>query len=222
MSLLRFFLAALALTAGFSLVAADVVEARAGGGRSFGSRGIKTYTAPPATKTAPSSAPIQRSMTDKPGPAGAAASRPGAAAAQQSRFGGWRGLMMGGLFAAALGSIFGFGALVGVLGFLLQFALIGGAIYFVVNFLRSRNQTVAAPAAGGRNASRDTPNRSPYTFSGREPAAALPLVIGQEDLDSFERLLREIQTAYGSEDTEELGARTTPEMFSYFSQELYD
>ena len=46
------------------------------------------------------------------------------------------------------------------------------------------------------------------------------LAIGPGDYDAFERLLREIQTAYGHENTEALGAMTTPEMFSYFSQDL--
>jgi predicted lipid-binding transport protein (Tim44 family) len=38
--------------------------------------------------------------------------------------------------------------------------------------------------------------------------------------DVFEKLLREIQAAYGQENTDALGTMTTPEMFSYFSQDL--
>ncbi len=126
------------------------------------------------------------------------------------------------LFAVALGSIFGFGALASVLGFLLQFALIGAAIYFVVSLLRKRNQPALAPARGSGDPSRDTPNRSPFAFNYGAGPTVSPLSIGKEDFDSFERLLGEIQMAYGREDTEELGARTTPEMFSHFSQELHD
>lgn len=48
------------------------------------------------------------------------------------------------------------------------------------------------------------------------------MTISTEDFDSFERLLGEIQISYGREDADELGARTTPEMFSYLSQEIYD
>jgi predicted lipid-binding transport protein (Tim44 family) len=224
MSFSRLNAPALALAAGLAIVTTDLADARIGGGKSFGSRGTKTYTAPPATKTAPGAAPIERSMTDKraPGASAPAAQSATGAAAQASRFGGWRGLLMGGLIAAGLGSIFGFGAIVSVLGFLLQFALIGGAIYFVVNYIRSRNQPALAPARGPGEPRSDTPNRSTFIFSNREAGAVSALPIGKEDLDSFERLLGEIQTAYGREDTEDLGARTTPEMFSHFSQELYD
>jgi predicted lipid-binding transport protein (Tim44 family) len=48
------------------------------------------------------------------------------------------------------------------------------------------------------------------------------LTINTDDFDSFERLLGEIQTSYGREDADELGARTTPEMFSYFSREIFE
>ena len=215
----------LALAAGLALIATDTAEARMGGGKSFGSRGSKTYSTPPATKTAPGAAPMERSMTDKRAPTTAAQNaQPGAAgaAAQPSRFGGFGGLLMGGLFVAALGGIFGFGAMASVLGFLLQFALIGGAIYFVVSFIRSRNQPALAPARGSGTNGRDTPNRSPFTFSHGEAAPVSTLAIGKDDFDCFEKLLGEIQAAYGREDTDELGAKTTPEMFSYFSQELHD
>ena len=129
---------------------------------------------------------------------------------------------MGGLFVAALGGIFGFGALASVLGFVLQFALIAGAIYFVVSFIRSRSQPAVAPARGSGYTGGDTPNRSPFTFSHGAAVSVSQLTIGKDDLDCFEKLLGEIQMAYGREDTEELGAKTTPEMLSHFSQELHD
>jgi hypothetical protein len=53
-------------------------------------------------------------------------------------------------------------------------------------------------------------------------ASASALAIGQEDLDVFERLLGEIQTAYAREDAETFGRMTTPEMLSYFSRDLAD
>jgi predicted lipid-binding transport protein (Tim44 family) len=48
------------------------------------------------------------------------------------------------------------------------------------------------------------------------------LGIAQADLDAFERLLVEIQTAYGQEDVAALRRLTTPEMLSYFLEELTD
>ena len=55
----------LAAIAALSLaLAPGFADARAGGGGSFGSRGGMTFSAPPATRTAPYSAqPMQRSMT---------------------------------------------------------------------------------------------------------------------------------------------------------------
>jgi predicted lipid-binding transport protein (Tim44 family) len=220
MSRSRLMTAALALAAGFAVIAADLAEARVGRGGGLGSRGTKSYSAPPPTATAPKAAPIEKSMTSKTAPT-AQAAQPGAgAAAAQSRFGGWRGLLMGGLIAAALASIFGFGALASVLGFLLQFALIAGLVYLAVMFFRSRSQPALARASAGGTPQRDAPYGPSVPSFGGAAAPAAALTIGQNDLDTFERLLGDIQTAYSREDTEALGAMTTPEMLSYFSQEL--
>jgi predicted lipid-binding transport protein (Tim44 family) len=44
--------------------------------------------------------------------------------------------------------------------------------------------------------------------------------IGPADYEAFEKLLREIQTAYGREDKAALRGLTTPEMAGYFAEEL--
>ena len=226
MFLSRLTIAAVALAAAFSIFAADLADARAGRGGSFGSRGSNTYTAPPATNTAPKAAPVEKSITQKGAPTNAQSAQSGSgAAAQASRFGGWRGLLMGGLIAAAFASIFGFGALASVLGFVLQFALIAGAVYLVVMLVRARRQPAYATASA-RNPSqstlRDMLNRQSLNGSGGGAAAASALSIGQTDLDTFEKLLGEIQTAYSREDVDRLADVTTPEMLSHFSTELAD
>src|ERR1700730_8807544 len=79
----------------FVLVSADA-NARVGGGFSGGSRGTRTFSAPPATPTAPTAAPIQRSIP-QPGhaaPIGQTGIRPGL-------FGGG---LFGGLAAGFLGA----------------------------------------------------------------------------------------------------------------------
>ena len=233
MSRSRSTMLALALASGFALIAADFADARVGRGGSSGSRGTRTYTPPPPTATAPNAAPMERSMTQKGAPTTAQGAQQGAgaaAAAQQSRFGGWRGLLMGGLIAAGLASIFGFGALASVLGFMLQFALIAGIVYLgylAVMYFRSRNQPAMARAQAGGSGGNDSPQRDalyrqsvPSFGGGGVTPPAAPLSVGQQDLDIFERLLGDIQTAYSREDTNALGAMTTPEMLSYFSQEL--
>jgi predicted lipid-binding transport protein (Tim44 family) len=201
---------------------ADLADARPAGGRSFGSRGGKTYNAPPATNTAPkAAAPIEKSMTQPGKSTAAQGTQPAAgAAAQASRFGGWKGLLLGGLIGAGLASLFGMGALANVLGFLLQIALIGGIIWLAFAFFRSRGAKPALATATA-SAGQARPNAS-Y----RDAATALgggagsALTIAPEDYDAFERLLGEVQTAYGRNDIEALGDRTTPEMLSYFAGEL--
>ena len=212
----------LAVAAGLSIAVADLAEARLGGGKSFGSRGSRTFNAPPPTNTAPSAAPIERSMTQKGATTTAQNATPGASAATQgSRFGGMRGLLMGGLFAVALGSIFGFGALASALGFLLQFALIAGIVYLAFAFFRSRGQPASA-RGGVRGAAVPRPKMPNLASMGGAAGATSALVLGKDDFDHFERLLGEIQTAYSREDADALGDKATPEMLSHFLQELAD
>src|SRR5262245_61590816 len=80
----------------------DVADARVGRGGSFGSRGTQTYTAPPTTQTAPTTAkPVERSMT-QPGTAqpSAGTARPASAPASSRFGGGFGGLLLGGLLGA--------------------------------------------------------------------------------------------------------------------------
>jgi hypothetical protein len=173
------YLPARAPSAGLAIVAADAAVGRVGGGKSFGSRGTKTHTAPMATRIAEHTAPIKVSMTDK---------RAAAAGSEEhSRPRGLTGLLLGQLIAT-------------------------------VNAVLGRNQLAHLPARDPAS----TPNRSRYTFVNGRATPAWPLSIGKEDFARFERLLGEIQTAYAREDTEALGARSTPEMFSHFSRDLYD
>ena len=135
-----------------------MAEARPGGGKSSGSRGSKTYSAPPSTSTAPSAAqPMQRTATPAPSPSmGAPAAGAAAAAAQAARPSFARTMMMG-LGAGLLGAgLFGllsgsglFGGLSGLasfLGLVLQLALVGGLIYLAVRFFRRRSEPQAAMA----------------------------------------------------------------------------
>jgi predicted lipid-binding transport protein (Tim44 family) len=209
-----------------ALLTADLAAARVGGGGSFGSRGTRTYTAPPATNTAPkTAAPIDKSITNPTPSATSTAAQPGAGATA-SRFGGLRGLLLGGLIAAGLASIFGVGALASVLGFALQMLLIAGVVWLALAYFRSRRTGQPVFAQGGGRG-HDVPmprDAAEYRSNGGAPAsaAAPALNISQADLDTFERMLGDIQTAYSREDTRRLGDMTTPEMLSYFSQELAD
>lgn len=210
-----------ALAAG-GLLAADYAEARGGRGGSVGSRGSKTFEAPPATRTAPNQAqPIQKSMT-QPGQAAGAAANTATAA---SRFGGMKGLLMGGLIGAGLASLFGFGGgLAAMLGFVLQMALIAGIVMLVIAFFRNRaagqQPALAQAAAGAGNRPQDA--NLYRTNAGGTGASAPPLNIVGDDFNAFERLLKEVQLAYANADIKALGDRVTPEMLSHFAHELDD
>ncbi|WP_149759188.1 Tim44 domain-containing protein [Neomesorhizobium albiziae] len=230
----------------FSMVAVDQAEARRGG--SFGSRGTRTFQSAPPTRTAPQpAAPVERSMTPNTGPTNAARQpqaspqRPGF----MNGFGGsmLRGLMLGGLIGLLLGQ--GFGGLAGMFGLLLQGLLIGGVIWLVIRLFRSqqaRSQQPAmagAPAGGGNFSYRDAApadagrtggNRSfsiPNIGGGRTEAApqqpvSKEISVAQDDLDTFQRMLTEVQEAFGREDHKALRQLVTPEMVSYLSEELAD
>src|SRR5436305_11741672 len=103
-------LCAIAATLLFALGDADARRAR-----NFGSRGSRTFSAPPATTTAPTARPMERSMT-QPGQTGAAQRAP----APSSPLGGFfnRPGFLGGLFAGFLGA--------GLLGMLFGHGLFGG------------------------------------------------------------------------------------------------
>lgn len=150
------FAATLAIGAVLSLatVAPFATPAEAAPKGGFGSRGSRTFQAPPATTTTPrTAAPIERTQAPRP-----AAQQPGATGAPAA--GGFlsgglgRGLV-GGLIAGGLiGMLFGggLGGLSGLLGLILQVALIGGAIWLVMRFIRSRQQPqpgYAGPSAHG-------------------------------------------------------------------------
>jgi predicted lipid-binding transport protein (Tim44 family) len=232
MSIARLGGLSLALAATLALMV-SVADARVGGG---GSRGNRTFNTPPATNTAPKpAAPLERSMT-QPG-ASKVTQGPNAAtpAAAPSRFGGgFGGLLMGGLLGAGLfGLLSGsglFGGLTGLasfLGLLLQVALIAGIAYLVIGYFRNRNQPALARASSGPGAGgslRDTLNsyRQGMGGVGGSADASPALAIGQADFDAFEKLLGGIQTAYAREDVDALGDVTTPEMLSYFAQDLAD
>jgi len=164
--------------------ATEYAEARRGGLGGFGSRGSKTYSAPPTTQTAPErAAPVQRSMTPQPGqaqPAQTQRAAPGAAgqAANAQRpglFGGFGGALLGGLMLGGLvGMLFGggLGGFAGFLGLILQVGLIVLLISLAMRFFRSRQQpATAGPNPFERTPHQPEPNQSapqatPFSFGG--------------------------------------------------------
>ena len=246
----RRLLPVLAIGMALSLTLADTADAaRRGFGGGFGSRGARTYQVPRATQTAPRAAqPIDRTMTPRtqaqnpgaqnPGAQTPAAQRPAQAGAQQPRRPGFLGglgggllggLLLGGLFGMMMGN--GFGGAAGMMAMLLQVGLIALVAMAVMSFLRRRRQQ---PAHAGTTAYRDMtayPDQRPLDprphgaasgLSGpaRSGAAHDEIGVTDQDFDAFERLLGEIQTAFGREDYAALRERTTPEAMSFLAETL--
>jgi predicted lipid-binding transport protein (Tim44 family) len=222
----RWLIALAAIATALVLVAADA-NARAGGGFSGGSRGTRTFSAPPATRTAPNTAaPIQRTMT-QPGTAATA----GQAAARPGLLGGglFGGGLLGGLAAGFIGAglfglLFGhgmFGGMAGfasILGLLLQVGLVIIVGTLLFRWWQRRNSSEPAYAAAHPATGHGFAGLG--GMMGASQPAGEPLTIAKSDYDAYEQLLGDVQAAFSAEDLGALRAKVTPEMLSYFSEQL--
>jgi predicted lipid-binding transport protein (Tim44 family) len=207
------------------MLAVSSADARIGGGFSSGSRGSRTFSAPPSTSTAPNAAqPFNRTFGQPAGPrmntpmGGGFFNRPGS--------GLLGGLAAGFLGAGLLGLLFGGGMFSGiggfasVLGLLLQVALIVLLVRFAMSWWQRRQAGPAYAGAGaGALGAGTQPNlRTGMGFglgSGSKPLEILPA-----DYETFERLLVDLQSAWSKEDIGRLRTLATPEMVSYFERDL--
>lgn len=208
-------------------LAPGLADARLGGGGSMGSRGSMTWSAPPSTATAPSSAqPMQRSMTPNspsPGYGSPGYGSPGYGYQRHSPF--MSGLM-GGLIGAGIGGLlFGHGfwggglGFFGFLGFLLQIFLVVWLVRFVIRLFRGQSPAFAGgPGMFARNGGPAGPGMMP-PGGGGAPGAP-PIAIGPADYQTFEQLLQATQAAWTAHDLNALRAMATPEMLSYFAEQL--
>ncbi|WP_439614450.1 Tim44 domain-containing protein [Reyranella sp.] len=229
-------------------LAPSPADARAGGGSGSGSRGSKSGDAPAPTQTAPTSKPVERSTTPQqkspsanPANTAAAGAKPGFMQRNPFMSGLLGGMLGAGLIGMLMGGGFGagLGSMAGMLGFLLQIALIGGIVYFAVRWWKSRNGAPAAAFAGAGNTGGNplspqpvSPEAAPMARSsvqsmlGGGGAAAASgfgapqLAIVEQDYDAFEALLKDVQAAYSAGDLTKLRSLVTPEMLGYFNQEL--
>jgi predicted lipid-binding transport protein (Tim44 family) len=216
--------AVVALVAAVALVATDA-DARSR--VSAGSRGTRTFSAPPPTATTPTTArPLERTMTQPGTPTAAPpTAAPGGFFNRPGLLGGLAaGFLGAGLIGLLMGNGFlgGLGGFASIIGLLLQVALVVIVARLVWAWWQRRNQ----PALAGGPSLRDAaPNASgipmlPAGGGASRSSDADEIGLQSSDFDAFERLLGEVQTAYGAEDLAALRARVTPEMLSYFSEEL--
>ena len=239
-------LAFCALVAVLALAVSDA-DARAGRGGSFGSRGSQTFSAPPSTATSPSARPIERSMT-QPGQSGStfgqrAPQTSPAAGGFFNRPGFLGGMFAGFLGAGLLGMLFGNGFMGGLggaasmLGLLLQIGIVAIIGYLLWTWWQRRNQPALASGPALRDANA-TNSRSPMSFgnngfggAGFGGGSGVPATAARasgtdevgltpDDFNAFEKILTDVQAAYSAEDLARLRREATPEMLSYFSEDL--
>lgn len=212
---------ALALPTALAISSAD---ARVGGGVSSGSRGSRTFSAPPSTTTAPGSTSQFNRTYSQPG-AGTNTAAP-ARGGLFGRGGGFLGgLAAGFLGAGLLGMLFGgglFGGLGGlssILGLIIQIVLVVFVVRLAMSWWQRRNapQAAYAGADAGAGPGPQTSYRSGGFGFGANNA---PLEIKPDDYEAFERLLGEVQSAWSNEDVAKLHTLATPEMVSYFERDL--
>jgi predicted lipid-binding transport protein (Tim44 family) len=140
------------------------------------------------------------------------------------------GLAAGFIGAGLFGMLFGHGLMGGLggfaslLGLVLQIGLIAMVAYLVWGWWQRRSQPAYAGASGASsyNFGR-TDYGAPQGGAGAAPAfGGGEVTIEPADYDAFEQLLGEIQTAVSNEDLGVLRAHATPEMVSYFAEDLAD
>jgi predicted lipid-binding transport protein (Tim44 family) len=210
----------------------SAVDARVGGGMSSGSRGSRTFAAPPSTSTAPSTAqPFNRTFS-QPGSPGMGTAAAATGGGFFSRGGMGRGLLGGlaagfigaGLFGMLFGGglFSGLGGLSSILGLLLQIGLIVLAVRLAMSWWQRRNGSAPAYAGAAAGVSGATgPQPSPLSGLGFGlGSGSAPLEIQPADYEAFERLLSEIQAAWTNEDIAKLRTLATPEMVRYLNEDL--
>jgi predicted lipid-binding transport protein (Tim44 family) len=213
------------------VIAIASADARPGGGGSMGSRGGRTYSAPPPTATSPGTAqPMNRTMT-QPSPATAAApAAAGGGMFNKPGMGMLGGLAAGFLGAGLLGMLFGGGLFSGlggfasILGLILQVGLIILVVRLAMMWWQRRHTPATAYASGPATGPAPGPQpqanfRSGMGF-GLGSGGSAPLEIQPADYEGFERLLGDVQAAWSNEDVGALEKLTTPEMASYFAKDL--
>src|SRR5712692_7153277 len=208
------------------MLAISAADARVGGGSSSGSRGGRTFSAPPSTSTAPGAAqPFNRTFT-QPGSPGMGAPAPAGGGFFN---GGGRGLLgglaAGFLGAGLLGMLFGggmfsgLGGLSSIFGLILQIGLIVLVVRLAMSWWQRRHTPASAYAGGPAAGPAPQPSFRTGTGFGLGSGTA-PLEILPADYEAFERLLSEIQAAWSNEDVAKLHTLATPEMVSYFTGDL--
>ena len=203
-------------------LAPALADARAGSSSSghsssMGSRGTRTYENNSAQ-------PLSRSMTQPP----ATVAQPGFAPSPAAGAGGsffQRHPFMTGLAGGFIGSwLFGHmgyaadgtGGGSG-LGMILQILIIGLLIYFAIRLFRGRGRALFG---GGGGASFWPPRSAGAAAAPAARDRGRDINLSDADLNAFQQIHAAVQEAWSASDLGRLRRLMTPEMLSYFSEEL--
>jgi predicted lipid-binding transport protein (Tim44 family) len=222
---------AIVLSLALPVLAISDADARVGGGFSSGSRGSRTFSAPPSTNTAPSATqPLNRTFSQ---PSNPSVNSPAAGGLFNRSGGGlFRGFAAGFLGAGLLGLLFGGGLFSGIggfssiLGLILQIALIVFLARMAMSWWQRRQMSEPAYAGGPAPGPGPGPapgNTSNSNFGGMGfglGSSSAPLQIQPADYEAFERLLIDTQAAYSNEDIAKLRTLATPEMATFFTDDM--
>jgi predicted lipid-binding transport protein (Tim44 family) len=193
-------------------LAPSLAEARAGsssssgGGSSMGSRGTRTFDNNGA-------APLSRSMTQTPSAtsplAGAGAGAMGGSFFQRHPF-------LTGIAGGFLGSMLfsGMGGMGHLFGGLLTVLIIGLLIFFVIRLFSGRRSAFAGGGAAMPRSVGAAAAPQAQQYRGHDTT------VGDADLNAFQSVHSAVQEAWGKADLGKLRPLMTPEMLSYFSEEL--
>jgi predicted lipid-binding transport protein (Tim44 family) len=131
---------------------------------------------------------------------------------------------MGGLIGAGIGGLlFGHGMFGGIsgfggmLGFLIQIFLVVLLVRWLFRMFFGATATVGGGNMAGRMGMA-APQVGPMPVMGTP--AGRPIQIGPGDFQAFEQLLTAVQAAWSAHDLNTLRAIATPEMVSYFAEQL--
>jgi predicted lipid-binding transport protein (Tim44 family) len=145
---------------------------------------------------------------------------------------GLLGMLFGNGFMGGLG-----GGFASMLGLMLQIGIVAIIGYLLWTWWQRRNQPALASGPALRDANSGNP-RSPMSFgnsgfggAGFGGGSGVPATatrasgtdevgLSPDDFNAFEKILTDVQTAYSAEDLAHLRREVTPEMLSYFSEDL--
>jgi predicted lipid-binding transport protein (Tim44 family) len=211
-----------------TLVWAFEAWARAGGGRSMGSRGSRSYSAPVSPGPSPA-APSRQALP----PSGFQQPGPQRSGWMSGLMGGIGGFLLGGLLGSLLFGGMGHG-LFGGIG-LLELLIVAGLIYVAVSFMRRRQQPAPAASYGSTppyDESSAWRSASGSTATLEAPAVATGLERGLDHIrqmdhtfdptrfvDAAADIFFKIQAAWMGRDMASVRHLLTPEMYENLQKE---